>query len=273
MRKKAINLAAAVLCLVFMFPQKVWGADINITYRTTEAAKAGDKVNVEIEVTGSRPISTLGLHLAYDSSKLTYEGESWTDKVNNADTMTLVSDVEDSGRKALKISMISDAGYQGSGAMVTLAFSAKTDYADAPVELSLRDITDKDMQDISASTNISFQNQEENNDKPNNGSGDENNNNGNNDNNNDNGNNNNNNNGNGNNDNSNNSSGNENSNKNDNTNNGSNNNPRNNTGNTNQNSRTYQTGIEIMDFKVLCLGGLFLLLGFSCIIFKRKLSR
>ncbi len=73
--------------------------------------------------------------------------------------MTLVSDVENDGGKALNISMISDVGYQGSGTVVTLAFSVKGDYSDVPVELQLRDVTDKDMQDVSVSTNVSYQKQ------------------------------------------------------------------------------------------------------------------
>ncbi len=226
MRKKVIKLAVAALCLIFMFPQSVWAADINITYQTEEAAKAGDKINVEIDVSGSKPITTLGLRLIYDSDKLTYESESWSEGAKNANAMTLVSDVEDDGENVLNISMISDAGYQGSETMVTLTFSVKADYTDVPVELALRDITDKDMQDVSTSTNVSYQKQEGDNNNQNNGNGNQN-----------------------------------------------SDNLGNHTGSAEQNGKTYQTGIEILDFKVLCLGGVFVVTGFLCVILKRKLSR
>lgn len=227
MRKNAIKLMTMAVCLIFMFSQNVWGADVNITYRTEETAKAGDEVKVEIHVSGSRPITTLGLRLVYDSDKLTYEGESWSEGTKSAYAMTLVSDVENDGGKALNISMISDVGYQDNGTMVTLAFSAKEDYAEVPVELSLRDITDQDMQDISASTDVSFQKSEESNNNQNIG----------------------------------NDNGNE-----------SGDHSGSYTGNTNQNVKAYQTGIEIMDVKAIRLGGVFLALGFLCVILKRKLS-
>lgn len=230
MKKKVIKLAAAALCLIFMFPQSVWAADINITYQTEETAKAGDKVNVEIDVSGSKPITTLGLRLNYDSDKLTYESESWSEGIKNVNAMTLVSDVEDNGGKVLNISMISDAGYQGSGTMVTLTFSVKGDYTDVPVELALRDVTDKDMQDVSASTSVSYQKQEGSNNNVNNESSDDNNN-------------------------------------------QNTDNSNSHTDSVNGNRKTYQTGIEIMDFKVLFLGGIFLTTGVFCVIIKRKLSR
>lgn len=233
MKKKVIKLAVAALCLIFMFPQSVRAADINITYQTEEIAKAGDKVNVEIDVSGSKPITTLGLRLVYDSDKLTYESESWSEGIKNVNAMTLVSDVEDDGGKVLNISMISDAGYQDSGTMVTLTFSVKGDYTDIPVQLALRDITDKDMQDVSASTSVSYQKQEGSNNNENNENNENNN------------------------DNSNDNSDNSNS----------------HTDSVNKNRKTYQTGIEIMDYKVLFLGGIFLGTGIFCIIIKRKLSR
>lgn len=226
MRKKVFKRMIAAICLIFMFPLSVWGADINITYRTQETAKAGDKINVEIDVSGSKPVTTLGLRLTYDSDKLTYEGESWSKGIKSANAMTLVSDVENGGGNVLNISMISDAGYQDSGTMVTLTFSVKEDYTDVPVELVLRDITDKDMQDVSASTNVSYQKQGEVNHNQNDGNS-----------------------------------------------NGNSDNTGGHTAITNQNDKTYQTGIEIMDFKVICLGGAFLALGFFCILLKRKLSR
>lgn len=246
MKKKAIKLAAAVLCLIFIFPQKVWGADINVTYQTEETAKAGDKVTVEVDVSGSKPITTLGLRLAYDSTKLTYESESWSESAENANAMTLVSDVESDEGKVLNISMISDAGYQGSGTMVTLTFSVKEDYTDVPVELTLRDITDKDMQDVSAATNVSYQKQEGNNNQ-NNENNEDNNDNQNNENNNDS---------------QNSGSGGENS-----------NNSGSHTDSANEGSHVYRTGIEIMDFKLLAIGGIFLAAGIFCFILKKKLSR
>lgn len=216
------------LCLIFMFPLSVWGADINITYRTAETAKAGDKINVEIDVSGNKLITTLGLRLIYDSNKLTYESESWSDGIESTNAMTLVSDVENNGQKALNISMISDKGYQGNETMVSLTFSVKEDYRDVPVELALRDITDQDMQDILASTNVSYQKQKEDNNNQNQENSDENSD----------------------------TSGSHTDNA-----------------NQSQNCKNFQTGIEIMDNKVLCLGGIFLALGIFCIILKRKLSR
>lgn len=260
MKKKAINLVAAALCFIILFPQRVWGADVNITYQTKETAKTGDKVNVEIDVSGNKPITTLGLRLTYDSDKLTYESDSWSKGVKDVNAMTLVSDVKSNGGKVLNISLISDAGYQADGNMVTLSFTAKEDYASVPVELVLRDITDKDMQDISTSTSVTLKKQDDNNRDSN-----------------------------------------ENSDQNNSQNNNENNNQNNSetTGDTNQNTGTgsgdntstthtgesggtsnvansptaYKTGIEIMDHKVLSLGGIFLAAGIFCILLKRKLSR
>lgn len=260
MKKKIIYLLAA-FCIVFLFPQKIWAEDVGITYQTKESAKAGEKVTVEIDVSANKPITTLGLRLIYDSDKLTYESDSWAKGVKDVNAMTLVSDVDSNGGKVLNISMISDAGYQGSGNMVTLNFTAKGDYASVPVELLLRDITDQGMQDISASTSVSLKKQD------NSQNSTENNN-------------------------QNNSQNNDNNNQNNNQNNSeslgnTNHNTSTNSGGTNTDqtgesggtsnsaapSRTYQTGMEIMDFKVLSLGGICLAAGILCIFLKRKLSR
>lgn len=75
------KIAAVAFCLILLSHQRVWGEDINITYSAPERGKAGDTVKVEVDVSGSKPVTTLGLRLTYDSDKLTYESESWSQEI------------------------------------------------------------------------------------------------------------------------------------------------------------------------------------------------
>jgi len=246
MKRTIQKIIGAALLWLLLLPQTVWAADIDIKYKTPESAKAGDTVKVEIDISGSKPITTLGLRLTYDSDKLTYESEAWSQEVKNANAMTLVSDVEGENGKVLNISMVSDKGFQGSGTMVTLTFSVKADYAAAPVELVLRDITDKDMQDVSSVTTVTYQKDDENNTAESSDSGSislENT-----------------------------ESGSHSSNAGDDSaaadvgGGGS-------TVNTANAPKAYQTGVEIMDSGIVIAGGLFLAAGSACIFLKRRLSR
>lgn len=158
--KKTAAILLAIVVLFIEIPLTVSAApDIDIIYAANASANAGDTINVTISTTGGASISTLGLRLYYDKNKLTYQGSQWAESLQNSNSsMTLVSDVAYSGSQVLNISMISDAGYQSGGALITLTFSVKESYTESPFKLELREITDKNLQNLGSTTSISYQN-------------------------------------------------------------------------------------------------------------------
>lgn len=158
--KKTAVILLAMVVLLISFPLAVSAApDIDIIYAANASANAGDTINVTISTTGGASISTLGLRLYYDINKLTYQGSQWAESLQNSNSsMTLVSDVAYSGSQVLNISMISDAGYQSGGTLITLTFSVKESYTESPFKLELREITDKNLQNLGSTTSISYQN-------------------------------------------------------------------------------------------------------------------
>lgn len=132
--------------------------NVDITYKAPGSATAGNTVNVSIDVAGDTALTTLGLRLNYDKSKLQYESGQWAPELRDSNSsMTLISDVEYNGGQVLNISMISESGYQNNGTMVTLTFSVKESYTDNPFRLELREITDKNTQSVAGDTSIAFQ--------------------------------------------------------------------------------------------------------------------
>ncbi len=132
--------------------------NVDITYKAPGSATAGNTVDVSIDVAGDTALTTLGLRLNYDKSKLQYESGQWASELRDSNSsMTLISDVEYNGGQALNISMISESGYQNNGTMVTLTFSVKENYTDTPFRLELREITDKNTQNVAGDTSIAFQ--------------------------------------------------------------------------------------------------------------------
>ncbi len=132
--------------------------NVDITYKAPGSATAGNTVNVSIDVAGDTALTTLGLRLNYDKSKLQYESGQWAPELRDSNSsMTLISDVEYNGGQVLNISMISESGYQNNGTMVTLTFSVKENYTDNPFRLELREITDKNTQSVAGDTSITFQ--------------------------------------------------------------------------------------------------------------------
>lgn len=162
--KKMYQKAAVVLFVaaVLFFAVSLTvsaAARIDIIYAADTHADAGDMINVTISTAGGDSISTLGLRLYYDREKLTYQKDQWAESLQDSDlAMTLVSDAAYKGSQVLNISMISDGGYQDSGALVTLTFKVKEYYTENPFRMELREITDGNLQRAESVTNIVYRN-------------------------------------------------------------------------------------------------------------------
>lgn len=158
--KKTVAVLLAAVVLFMRFPLAVSAAsNIDIIYAANVSADAGDTINVTVSTTGGASISTLGLRLYYDKEKLTYQGSQWAESLQNSNSsMTLVSDVVYNGSQVLNISMISDAGYQSGGTLITLVFSVREGYTENPFKLELREITDENLYSLESTTSIVYQN-------------------------------------------------------------------------------------------------------------------
>lgn len=104
----------------------------------------GDYVNVDVEIDGNPAISTLGATLNYDSSVLKYDSSTWNQGFSGSD-MQMASDTGNE----VNLSVVCDDSYAQDGTVVTVRFQAVKDASSIPVTLSLRDMADADLAEIS----------------------------------------------------------------------------------------------------------------------------
>lgn len=103
----------------------------------------GSYVNISINLSGNPSISTLGAALSYDSSVLSYESASWNSSFSGSD-MKMASDTG----SEVNLSVVCDSSYSADGTVVTVRFQAVSDSSSIPVMLSLRDMADADMDEV-----------------------------------------------------------------------------------------------------------------------------
>lgn len=144
---------ACLLVGLLLFPLTAHAAAV-YTATVPESARAGDEIRILITPPTGTVLTTLGLSLEYDANVLSYVRDEWHTDAN--EQLKLVSDVANGGGRMLNISFIDGNGYTANGALVSLVFQVKQDYAENPVNLVFRDATDKNEQAISGQTETVF---------------------------------------------------------------------------------------------------------------------
>lgn len=104
----------------------------------------GDYVDVIINLNDNPSISTLGAALSYDSSVLKYDSTSWSSSFSGSD-MKMASDTG----SEVNLSVVCDSSYSADGTVAAVRFQAVSDSSSIPVTLSLRDMTDADLSNVS----------------------------------------------------------------------------------------------------------------------------
>lgn len=107
------------------------------------SVKEGGLVNVSVNLSGNPSISTFGAALGYDSSVLSYEGVSWNGGFSGSD-MQMASDTG----SEVNLSVVCEESYSADGAIATVKFRGVSDAASIPVTLSLRDMSDADLEAV-----------------------------------------------------------------------------------------------------------------------------
>lgn len=133
-----------LLCMVQI--HMAYAATSPSLYASADAAEvtAGDSVNVSIKLRDNPSVSTLGIALGYDKSVLKYDSISWSGNFSDSD-MKMASDTD----SEVNLSVVCDNSYSADGTIATVRFRAVSDASSIPVTLSLRDMTDKDLSEIS----------------------------------------------------------------------------------------------------------------------------
>ena len=103
----------------------------------------GDPVNISINLNGNPTISTFGVALEYDSSMLSYKGVSWNSGFSGSD-MKMASDTG----SEVNLSVVCEDSYSADGTVATVKFQAVSDASSIPVTLSLRDMADGDLEEV-----------------------------------------------------------------------------------------------------------------------------
>lgn len=137
-------LVSLLLCMVQI--HTAYAASTPSLSASADVAKVekGDYVNVSIKLQDNPSVSTLGTALDYDNSVLKYDSTSWSGNFSDSD-MKMASDTD----SEVNLSVVCDKSYSADGTIVTVRFRAVSDASSIPVTLSLRDMTDEDLSDVS----------------------------------------------------------------------------------------------------------------------------
>lgn len=154
MNKKKVKLVIMIFTALLIFISdagRVYAEPLmTIRVKASQVEKVGDTVTIQLVLENNPNITTMGLEMQYDSEILTYKSDAWTSELTAGNNnMTLVSDVEDGASKKLNISMVAYDGYTSNGTVVTLTFDVRQEFESLPVTLTVRDITDINLADIS----------------------------------------------------------------------------------------------------------------------------
>lgn len=110
----------------------------------TASVSEGDYVNIDVELGNNPDISTLGAALNYDSNVLKYDSSTWNSSFSGSD-MQMASDTG----SEVNLSVVCDESYAQDGTVVSVRFQALQDAESIPVSLSLRDMADASLTEVS----------------------------------------------------------------------------------------------------------------------------
>lgn len=110
----------------------------------TGSVSEGDYVNIDVELGNNPDISTLGAALNYDSDVLKYDSSTWNSSFSGSD-MQMASDTG----SEVNLSVVCDESYAQDGTVVSVRFQALQDAESIPVSLSLRDMADASLTEVS----------------------------------------------------------------------------------------------------------------------------
>lgn len=137
-------LLISVLFISMIQTNTVFAAASLSASADTASVQEGSYVNVSINLGSNPSISTLGMELSYDSSTLSYDSVSWDGSFSESD-MKMASDTG----SEVNLSVVCDSSYSADGKVVTVRFRGISDASSIPVTLSLREMSDEDMDEIS----------------------------------------------------------------------------------------------------------------------------
>ncbi len=140
----AAGLAFSLLLYGLAQPGRVYAASPTLSASAdTGSVKAGDYVNINVDLSNNPDISTFGAALNYDSSVLQYDSSTWSGNFTESD-MQMASDTG----SEVNLSVVCDDSYSADGTVVTVRFQAVQDSDSIPVGLSLRDMADADLSEV-----------------------------------------------------------------------------------------------------------------------------
>ncbi len=140
----AAGLAFSLLLYGLAQPSRVYAASPTLSASAdTGSVKAGDYVNINVDLSNNPDISTFGAALNYDSSVLQYDSSTWSGNFTESD-MHMASDTG----SEVNLSVVCDDSYSADGTVVTVRFQAVQDSDSIPVGLSLRDMADADLSEV-----------------------------------------------------------------------------------------------------------------------------
>lgn len=144
--KKKFYAVLAMVCVCFLaMTQRVSASGAPQLSASADAAKAdkGQTVKVKISLTGNPKISTLGMALSYDADSFEYKDCSWSGSLSGSDMKMASGSGGD-----VNLSLVCDKSYTSDGVVATVSFQAKKDKAVVDMSLSLREMTDEELADV-----------------------------------------------------------------------------------------------------------------------------
>lgn len=146
MRKKFSAVLTMVCVCLLVMVQPVLASGTPQLSASADAAKAdkGQTVKVTISLTGNPKISTLGMALGYDAGAFEYKSCSWSGSLGGGD-MKMASGADGT----VSLSLVCDESYGADGTVATVSFEAKKDGAAVDMSLSLREMADEDLSNVS----------------------------------------------------------------------------------------------------------------------------
>lgn len=148
MKDKKYHLLYTCMALLLICMMQVYTTNAATSPSLSASANAarvseGSYVNVSVNLSGNPTISTLGVALGYDSSMLSYDSISWGGGFSGND-MKMVSDTG----SEVNLSVVCEDSYSADGTVATVRFQAVSDLSAIPVTLSLRDMADGDLEEV-----------------------------------------------------------------------------------------------------------------------------
>lgn len=147
MKKKFFAVLVMVCAYFISTVQPVLADGAPRLSASADAAKAdqGQTVKVKVNLSNNPKISTFGMSLSYDADAFEYRDCSWSSSIGG-NNMKMASDADGS----VSLSLVCDENYGADGTVATLSFRAKKDNAAVDMNISLREMTDKNLDDVTS---------------------------------------------------------------------------------------------------------------------------